>query len=76
MRLRGRAERSSLTGVALERNARVFEQVMAAMDQVERQLNAQVRQLEAASRSLSELLEETRAQSQAIFILIDRLPPP
>jgi hypothetical protein len=32
--------------------------------------------MDRALAGIDELLEELKAQSQAIFILIDRLPPP
>jgi len=62
--------------VVLRRDIQAFERVMTAVDQIEAQLTRQERQLEVSLGALSELLEEVRAQSQAIFILIDRLPPP
>ncbi len=42
---------------------------MAAVERIEKQLDD-------SSTRLDEILEEVRAQSQAIFILIDRAPPP
>lgn len=42
---------------------------MVAVEQIEKQMDA-------LSTRLNEILDEVRAQSQAMFILIDRLPPP
>jgi hypothetical protein len=42
---------------------------MAALNQMEERLKA-------SSMRMNEILDEVRAQSQAIFILIDRVPPP
>jgi hypothetical protein len=35
-----------------------------------------LKRMDAGFSGLDELLDELRAQSQAIFILIDRMPPP
>jgi hypothetical protein len=53
---------------ALKRDTQIFERTMAAVERIEKQLDA-------SSTRLDEI-EEVRAQSQAIFILIDRVPPP
>jgi exonuclease VII small subunit len=55
--------------MALKPITQVFERTMAAVEQIEKQLDD-------SSMRLDEVLEEVRAQSQAIFILIDRAPPP
>ncbi len=54
---------------ALKRDTQTFERTMAAVERIEKQLDA-------SSARLNEILEEVRAQSQAILILIDRVPPP
>lgn len=56
-----------------------FGRLVASLAQVEKQLDEQtelLRRIDAGLSGLDELLDELRAQSQAIFILIDRLPPP
>jgi len=63
------ADDSGENGKALKRNTQIFERTMAAVEQIEKQLDD-------SSTRLDEILEEIRAQSQAIFILIDRVPPP
>ena len=66
-----------LNGVAFKRNTQALEQVMAAVDRIEKQLGEDLAiRMDASSTILREILEEIRAQSQAIFILIDRVPPP
>jgi hypothetical protein len=69
MRRKGRAEQLGLNDAELKRYIQVFKETMVALNQIEEQVKA-------SSTRLSEVLEEVRAQSQAIFILIDRVPPP
>ncbi len=101
-----------LNGVALKRNTQAFEQVIAVVDRIEKQLGEHkqlveenevlirgmtqrnekavqdllrrdakfaeemAQHMDVTSTNLREILGEMRAQSQAIFILIDRSPPP
>ena len=58
-----------LNDAELKRYIQVFKETLVALGQIEEQVKA-------SSTRLSEVLEEVRAQSQAIFILIDRVPPP
>jgi ABC-type transporter Mla subunit MlaD len=76
VRRRELSEQIARNDAVLARNGQAFERVVAGMDRIKKQLDAHGRQLEASSGSLSEILEEVRAQSQTIFILIDRLSPP
>ncbi len=69
MRRKGRAAQLGLNDVELKRYIQVFEETMVALNRIEGQVKA-------SSTRLNEVLEEVRAQSQAIFILIDRVPPP
>jgi hypothetical protein len=69
MRRKGRADHSGVNDTALKRNTGIFERAMAAVEQIEKQMDA-------SSTRLNEIFDEVRAQSQAIFILIDRLPSP
>lgn len=66
---KGRAEQLGLNDLELKRYIQVFNETMFALNQIEEQVRA-------SSTRLNEVLEEVRAQSQAIFILIDRVPPP
>lgn len=69
MRRKERGEQSGLNDMELKRNTQVLEEAMAALNQMEERLKA-------SSTRLNEILDEVRAQSQAIFILIDLVPPP
>jgi ABC-type transporter Mla subunit MlaD len=55
------------------RLARLLEEATRALLQ---RSDKQASRIEAVMARLDELAEESKAQSQAIFILIDRLPPP
>lgn len=69
MRRKERGEQSGLDDLELKRNTQILEEALAALNRMEERL-------EASSTRLNEILDEVRAQSQAIFILIDRVPPP
>jgi len=57
----------------VRRLAQLLEEATRALLQ---QGDEQASLIEAVMAQLDELAEESKAQSQAIFILIDRLPPP
>ena len=69
MRKKGTDNSGASDKAALKRDPQAFERTMAAVERIEKRLDA-------TSTRLNEILEEVRAQSQAIFILIDRVPPP
>lgn len=58
-----RADDSGGNAMALKPITQIFERTMVAVEQIEKQLDD-------SSTRLDEVLEEVRAQSQAIFILI------
>jgi ABC-type transporter Mla subunit MlaD len=59
-----------------EARAKNLARLLEATDALFQQSDEQASRLEAVITQLDELVMESKAQSQAIFILIDRLPPP